>query len=239
MNFISQKKVFSFSLNKNLKKVIHRFDQGFTLLEMLMVLAIFSILTVVIIFNYGRFNSQTIMTNMAYEIALATRQAQVYSLGVRSADVAENDFNNRFGVYFNEGISDKNFVFFIDQGPNPDSKCLAADNSNCFGCLSGGECLEKYNLTRDIYIDKICVSADNEPVTVDGICTDETVEDVVITFERPNPDAIIYSEDLNESTNSNNASVAIIIRTQYGDQRAVLVQNTGQISVEFLNDITP
>lgn len=210
------------------KKVIQRFQKGFTLIEMLVVLAIFTILTAVIMFNYGQFNSQTIMTNMAYEVALTTRQAQVYSLGVRGDD---DDFNKRYGIFINL-TNDKNFIFFRDE--NETGSC-EEDGVFCSVCPIGGECLNKYTLTRDIFIEKICVSSTgNEPIDSSGVCNGEPVSDIAITFERPNPDGVFKSQT--SGAPSNIKSVAIVLKTKFGNQRAVVVQNSGQISVEFLAD---
>lgn len=211
------------------KKVIQRFQKGFTLIEMLMVLAIFTILTAVVMFNYGQFNSQTIMTNMAYEVALTTRQAQVYSLGVRGGDNA--DFDKRYGIFINLA-NNKDFIFFRDED---ESGSCEEDDIYCSVCPIGGECLNKYTLTRDIYIDKICVSSTgNEPIDSSGVCNEDPVSDIAITFERPNPDGVFKSKT--SGAPSGIKSVAIVLKTKFGNQRAVVVQNSGQISVEFLAD---
>lgn len=200
------------------------------MVELLVVLAIFTLLTSVVIFNYGRFNSETVMTNMAYELALATRQAQVFSLGVRGE--ANNDsFDNRYGIHINTttdyggtGLT-KESIFFIDRDPT-DNQC-ESDSAVCYACASGSECLESVVLTRDIFIDKICVSSSPDPVDNDGDCVDESVTNLNLTFERPNPDAVINGE-----TGKN---VAIVLKNSFDDLRAVIVRSTGQISVEVLN----
>ncbi len=229
-------------------KVSKKLNGGFTMAEMLVVIAIFSILTTVVVFQYGKFNSQTIMTNMAYEVALATRQAQVFALGVRGQTQVDN-FSNRYGVYFNKNRNEKEFIFFIDRGeagePESASGTCDADPENpvsaggddCWDCLSGGECLEKMTLTRDIFIDRMCVSMENEPINLQtGECVGggNGVDQITITFQRPNPDAIVYDSD--NLSSGPYSSAAIVLSNNFNNQRAVVVRNTGQISVEILPD---
>ena len=215
-----------------IKKTHSQLKKGFTILEMLMVLAIFTIITSVVIFQYGEFNSKTIMSNMAYEVALSIRQAQVYSLSVRG-EAGATSFDNHYGVYINKDTSDKEIAFFIDRradnGDDPDGIC-SSGSTNCLACMDGGECLEKISLTRDITIDSICLDTSINPIEDDGTCNGDIIDDVTITFERPNPNAVIYSENVLKP----NSSVAIILTTSFGNKRAIVVRPSGQISVQAI-----
>lgn len=224
-----------------MKNIISQIKKGFTLIEMLMVLAIFTILTSVVMYNYAEFNSKTIMSNMAYEIALSVRQAQVYSLGVRG-QAGVKSFDNRYGVYFNTNNGGKEFAFFFDRKPNveglvPNGWCDGdVDDPNCLACISGGagECLEKITLTRDIFISKICLSDGIDPIEVSGSCKEgNSEEDVSVTFDRPNPDAKILVDSGIELLNKN---LGIVVKNSFGNQRAVIIRSTGQISVINLNN---
>jgi len=227
---------------KNNFGVPQSFNKGFTLVEMLTVLAIFFVITAVVLFEYGRFNSETIMTNMAYEVALATRQAQVFSLGVRG-QTGDDNFDNRYGVYFNlDKTPPKDFVFFVDKGEEdnqdqPNSFC--DDNTldatgDCFACISTDECEEKLSLTRDIEFSSICLAPGNDPLGDEGACNGDNVSQATITFQRPYPDAIIRdTTDLEEDSYN---SAAIIIKNKFDGKRAVIIKSTGQISVEVINN---
>ena len=223
-------------------KKILQMKKGFTMIEMLMVLAIFTILTSIVMYNYSEFNSKTIMSNMAYEIALSVRQAQVYSLGVRGQSGNE-EFDNRYGVYFDTSNGGKNFVFFFDKKPaviggEPNGWCDGTSGeSNCMACISGGECLEKITLTRDIYIGRICSNQLLTPIDEYGNCISgegSSTPTASITFDRPNPDSIIALD--NSGDVEAGASVGIVVKNKFGNQRAVIIRSTGQISVIMLND---
>jgi prepilin-type N-terminal cleavage/methylation domain-containing protein len=210
-------------------------QKGFTLVEMLAVLAIFGILTAVIVFNYGSFNSNIILSNTAYEIALEIREAQVYSIGVRSPAGEGADFSNRYGVYFyaSSGEKTKNFLFFRDA--NRDGFCNK-DESYCAPSDITGDSNEAENLIsieRGIFIESICLQrSGGQFLSGENMqCAGESVEDVFITFERPNPDAIIKST-YNAGRTYTNA--AIFVASGSGTKRAILINQSGQISVKYV-----
>ncbi len=243
-------------------------SRAFTMIEMLVVLAIFGIITSMVLFEYSNFNSQIVMTNTVYEVALTARQAQVYALGTRQQEGLEG-FYNRYGISFDLTKTDgrKNFIFFIDAGGTVSFKesrtaggDLEGDNYannfcdddldgdedgdelDCYSCVTGGECLEKLSIDRDIEIDKICVAdgpAGNTPYDLDGECTSPTGlrNDLVVTFERPDPSAIITSPINDNRSEDKYTTAGIIIRNKFGNRQAILIKNTGQISVEKINGI--
>ncbi len=145
-------------------------QKGFTLIEMVAVLGIFAVMTSVVLFNYGKFSSQTIVTNMAYEIALSIREAQIYGVSVRSPDgtLATDAFSKPYGVFFQAG-SDTYYLFADEDGNG------VFDNSACNP--STGECVTAYTMQRNIKINEVrknCVP-DNDGLSV--------------SFKRPNPEA--------------------------------------------------
>lgn len=230
---------------------------GFTMVEMLVVLAIFGILTAVIIFNHGSFNSNIVLTNMAYEVALEIRQAQVYSLGVRSGSIDgesnREDFDINFGVWFNlEDIQPRDkFMFYADVDDAGDriAKCQNGDEPGNPSCtvntctVSHPECRSVISLSRNIsFGDYVCVSPEGiDPVdTTTGDCSDPDYEEsnASIIFKRPNPEALIKTDDnadfdVEELIDPDNAmNVGIILENTLGSRRAVIVRSTGQITVE-------
>jgi prepilin-type N-terminal cleavage/methylation domain-containing protein len=223
-------------------------ESGFTIIEMIVTIGIFSILTAITLFNYGDFNNSIILTNLSYEVALEVRQAQVYSLGVRSSALGESsreDFNTRFGIYMNLGKDQgtKNITFFADA--DSDGVCdYDGDSCAVATCVADAdnECRQVLSLSHSAYFEDICIAYGGFEDLVDtdinvcksgaSVINDEVYQvgngDVSVTFQRPNPDSIV-----NDYTNLN---MAIILATPAGQKRAVIINNTGQISVEFLTD---
>jgi len=211
-------------------------EKGFTLIELMIVIGIFSILTSVIVFNYAKFNSDILLTNMAYEVALDIREAQVFSLGVRSANTGSaDDFNTRYGVYFDkaEGGNEKKFVFFADRDSS--GNCDDGSGSSCSieACTAGGgnECESISTLTRDSIFEEICVSDDGTtPMNFDtGVCTGTGVskDTISITFARPNPDTLV-----SDGTNEYNTAAILMRSNQEDFKKAVHILSNGQISIK-------
>jgi prepilin-type N-terminal cleavage/methylation domain-containing protein len=200
-----------FSFVKKLKK---GFDDGFTLVEMLVSISIFMILTAVVLFNHGAFNSSMVVTNLSYEVALAIRQAQTYGLAVKQEVGDVSSFENAYGVFFDVNDA-KSFYIFADKDgdqwfdPSLDS------------CDGTDECVEKIEIRGDVSIESLkSFGSDNED------------NDLAIIFKRPNPVAIIWDENERFPGNSK-AAAEIVLYSQKADKRKVVrVESSGQISVK-------
>lgn len=234
-------------------KIKNSYKSGFTLIEMIVVVGIFGIITAITIYNYGKFNSSTLLTNLAYEVALEVRQAQVYSLGVRSsgavvgADLDHESFENRFGTYFNIADTQKGFLTFSDKNPGGIwGSCNDDGGAYCtvLSCNTNNEeCLSAVSFSSGVEVSELCVSPEGvDPVDLDaGVCSSSnsvsSVEKVGITFSRPNPEALIKTEDDSDADEVEpDRNVGIIIEAKNGAKRAIIVRSTGQITVEYINN---
>lgn len=175
--------------------------RGFTLVELMVSIAIFSIITTVAVLNNSKFNSSVLLTNLAYEVALSVRQAQVYGVTVRKD--ATGNFNSAYGVHF-EAATPTTYILFEDR---------ARDHV--------------YSPGVDTILETIKVEKGN---SIGRVCTDGGLcgfGDLDITFERPNPDAFVRIN--NSSTIYHKAEICIA--SPQGIKRKVVVEETGQISV--------
>lgn len=206
-------------LKIKISKKVGDTSSGFTLVEMIVVVAIFAILTAIIIFNYGEFNDQIIVTNMSYEIALTTRQAQIFGLGVRGTG---GDFQKSYGIFAD--ISDtgetKDFIFFEDF-LDDDRLCKDGSSNDCDCVGENDECLEKMTMQRNIVIDKL--------LAYNNITADcDLLDKLSVTYKRPNPEAKITDQDNAEEVYT---SALIRVSSPRDVKRYVFVNKTGQISV--------
>lgn len=175
-----------------------RYRGGLSIIELLIVISIFTIITAVVLVRHSSFNSTTLLTNLAYDIALSIRQAQAYGISVRS--VEGGTFRSAYGVHFDSSVSDS-YVLFQDLDLN--------------GIYEVSEFVEQYNLRRGHTIKNACI---------DTSCFSGGLEDLDITFKRPNPDAIING-------NSNANACIVVADADDTSQRIVKVLTTGQISI--------
>jgi prepilin-type N-terminal cleavage/methylation domain-containing protein len=156
-------------------------QKGFTLVELLVTISIFVILTGVVLFNQTRFNSTILLTNLAYDTALTIRQAQNYGINIKEFDSGSGNGGKfvPYGVHFDTS-SDKSFILFADL--NSDGIITEPTLNSCVA-LEG--CVNRYSIKRGNYISDIEV--------VKGVST-SSPSILDITFERPNPDAKIYAD---------------------------------------------
>ena len=218
-------------------------NKGFTLVEMIMVIGIFIFLTAITVFNYGDFNSDVTLTNLAYEVALEIRQAQTYALGVRAAGIdsglsGRSEFEKPFGVYFNIVANNQAMVSFADSNDQPNRVCdlnrVDPGGTSCSvnGCddTDVNECHQFSTLTRGIFFDRACISDSADPIILSGgsagSCNGDLVDELNITFKRPNPTAIINGDG------AVGKHAGIVLESSKGSKRAVIIRSTGQISVE-------
>ena len=183
--------------------------RGFTLIEMVVVLTIFSFIAISLFVKNSEFNSKVILTNLAYEVALSIRQAQVYGLSARELTPGSGEFNTPYGVNFNVNSSG-NYIFFAD-----------IDEDGIYDGQT--ELLETYSFKRGNQAGRFCATTVGEQV----MCSDLNQINVLnITFKRPNPDAIILTDQ-----GQTYKSARIYVRAPNGEERQISIEDTGQISI--------
>jgi prepilin-type N-terminal cleavage/methylation domain-containing protein len=88
-------------------------NKGMTYVELIVVLSIFSVLSSVVIFNYGDFQAKIDVKNLASDIALKVVEAQKSSLSGKFDPNASLGWKPSYGVYF-EMAKPTQFVYFAD-----------------------------------------------------------------------------------------------------------------------------
>jgi len=96
------------------KENINKFTGGFSLVEMLVVVAIFFTISSVVLFRQSKFSSDISITNAAYDVALVIREAQVYGTGSKQGDDPYNRVKSYGVVFDNSNVSS---FFMYSQSP--------------------------------------------------------------------------------------------------------------------------
>ncbi len=178
--------------------------KGFTLIELMVSVSIFAMMTALLVTKYGNFNQSVLLTNLAYDIALTIRTAQTYGLSVQGNKVTGSPitFQNAYGVYFTtDSGQDQKVIFFADR--NNDGK------------YSSDESISTYYIKRGAKISNICADTQCGALYAS------------VTFLRPSPDAkicILTSCDL--------PYLKIVVQATDGGTRNIIIRKTGQVSVE-------
>lgn len=202
---------------KKLSKI--KRDKGMTLVELIVVLGIFVLVTGITIFDYNSFRSNISLQNLADEIALSVRKAQSYAIGVKSAG---GSFSDNFGIHFstkeagieNNNSSSKSFVLFVDI-EDKDNKYNPSDICG----VGEEECLEILTIKTEDKITGILREGE----------LDENLETIDVIFKRPNPDANFY--DNGDYVGEQSIGIQIT-NTRSGGVKNIIISNTGQISIE-------
>ena len=86
--------------------------RGFTLIEMLVVLAIIVVISAIVFTGENNFNRSFFITNTVYDVALTLRQAQTYGLSSQAYGATQNA---GYGIYISNE-SPSTYVMFADVG---------------------------------------------------------------------------------------------------------------------------
>ena len=165
--------------NDNLKFVIRNCQKGMTYVELIVVLSIFSIMTSIILFNYGKFQTNVDIKILANDIASKIIEAQKSSISGQLNLSASLNWKPSYGIYFDTSSVDnkKIFTYFADFNQNS-----LYDTSSCSGT---GECLDQITITKGNFISEIRINGTGCPATVTNLN---------VIFKRPDSSAIITSD---------------------------------------------
>lgn len=186
------------------KKQHQNWCRGFTLVEVLVSLGIFAVLTGVVLSNYRGYNTNALFANASEDIVLALRQAQVYGVGVKGVG---SSFTTPYGVLFEEGTS--SISIFADS------------NSDGIYKPSDDLVIETINWPSNIKIRK----NPDEGLACDG----GTTPNLWVTFRRPNPDAFIKR---NAGPACALGGKITIFDSNTNKTASVVVTSAGQISLQ-------
>lgn len=186
------------------------YKKGFSLVELIVSVAIFLVITSIILVKHSQFSGTLLIENLAYDIALSVRKAQVFGLSVREFTPGSNEFNVGYGVHF-DSASNNTYIFFADRNRNE-----KYDDSS--------EIIETLTLRRGNTVSQFCGTL------ASGLekCSPSDISFLDIVFERPNPDAIIKSNVSGDVY----ISAKVTVTSPQGTQWNINTLMTGQISVQ-------
>ncbi len=169
--------------------------------------AVFVILTGVVLANNSRFGNRIVLQNLAHDIALSIREAQIYGIAVKR--YGTNQFDTGYGMHFAPGNS---YELFADVNQN--------------GIWDSGETVKSTTIAAGYQISTIC--------SPDSNCGADRLD---ILFRRPEPDACISTSGtvtLNSQQLCTSAltRATITVTSNRDDHATIVVESSGQISVQ-------
>ena len=200
---------------------------GFTLIELMVVLAIITVIASVVFTSQGSFNKTLVLENTAYDIALTLRSAQSRGLGSRALiDAAGNLVSERsgYGLHLIQSTP-ASFTFFADTFPDvscdtPD--CRPGDHVYTAGSDS---LLKTYLLGNGITIGNFCAFINGSwECSANG-----SITALDIVFMRPNPNPFMSADGAYSPLFPVTKACITVISPQ-GGSKFISVASSGQIS---------
>lgn len=188
------------------------------------------------LFNYSQYKSNISLGNLAQDIALTVRKAQVYAIGVKGTDVGGGGRQfPGYGLHFYlpnlpgsiTSGSDHSFIFFSDI---PFTPGLLGDHTynqltgTCDNLMYGNECMNIIDITSSDRIVALCA---------DALCVPAALSPSVdIVFTRPNPEPTFCFRTGGGSCVSLVSYVRIKVQSIDNREKVISIWNTGQISID-------
>lgn len=197
-----------------------KLKRGFTLIEMVVTIGIFVIITTLLLANQKKFSTNIEVTNLAYDVALSVRQAQTYGLAVKNSGIGVSNFKSAYGIHFDTATPNTYIVFFDRDiaacGSNTANE-YDADMDNDPNCK---ETSQIYTIKNGFSISDMCNDAD---------CSIVGNKAMDIVFIRPNPEAHMK---MYGAVNATPSDARIKIQSEAGKVKMIRILKSGQISVE-------
>lgn len=194
--------------------------RGFTLIEMLVVLAIIIVLMSIVFSGQLNFNRTLSLNNAAYDIALTLRQAESYGLSSQAFGGVNNP---GYGVYF-QNTTPTSYIFFSDiypavsSGAQPDAR----PGDGIYEASPLNENVQTYSLNNGFTLSAFCVYS-----TGSGrVCTTGSLTALSVTFSRPNALTTIKGKTASWATYTN---ACVKMSSLNGDTRYISVSQTGEV----------
>src|SRR3989344_725432 len=184
--------------------------RGFTLVELVVIAGIISIVSAVLLTNNNLFGGNIILTNLAYDVALSVRQAQVYGVSTRATTLGS--FTHAYGVHFKlTGGPSSSYIFFVD-----------ANNNRIYDNPPADTILQLIEVPPSYALTKICGDAG-----AGEVCG--TTGTIDVSFLRPSPDALIQG-NIESGASQTFMNARVELTNPSGRTKSVLISSTGQIS---------
>jgi prepilin-type N-terminal cleavage/methylation domain-containing protein len=214
--------------------LFHRIKKtrGFTVLELLVTVAIMATVSGVVIANYPKLNSQLTLQLVANDVALSIRQAQQYALGALQRGQGPGSvLITTYGIHFDiTGGNNRTYKLFVDNSvPKNYAYDAGTDTEVGSGTIQNNK----------IFIVRLCgiiASQGQAPLMsciANGVDKSAFLDKVDIVFEKPNPDMRSTGTSSGFGASPGGYSeVAIVFQNDHGTTKTARVTLAGQISVQ-------
>lgn len=213
--------------NRNTTRIFFKSShRAFSLIELLVSIAIFTVITSIVFLSQSNFGGSILITNLGYDVALSIRQAQVYGISVKQTSqpctgaTGTDTFQCSYGIHFENQYY---YILFADiNGDN--SYNAGGDNGS--RCNPGTECVSFFKIEKGNGISMFCANTDCAGAGANG-----NIDALDILFRRPNPEPLIRGYK-GGTVRGNPTSATITVSSPQGITKRIVVSAVGQISTQ-------
>ncbi|MEO6536077.1 MAG: prepilin-type N-terminal cleavage/methylation domain-containing protein [Candidatus Paceibacterota bacterium] len=214
-----------------------RANKGFTLVEMLVVLAIISIISAIAVTGQSTFNQSLLLTNTAYTVALSAREAQSFGLSSRKFG---NVTNAGYGVHFDRSLPSSYQLF-------ADISNVSVAPSNCPASAGGpdvkyGNCVydsspadglvEKFTFSRGFKVLSFCgKQTTSGTLYCSNSAPSNQLSTLDVVFIRPNTSAVISGTASGSSIKEFSCAIITLTDSTNVATKAIRISSLGEISI--------
>jgi type II secretory pathway pseudopilin PulG len=206
---------------------------GFSLVELIVAVAIFITLTTTLLFNYGSFDRRVTLDILAHQIAVWVHDAQVSAMSARytsTGTTTASQFRSGYGIHF-DTATPKQFIYFADldkdrtYDPIPVGKQCGDQSVECEQVVT----LLQGNIVSALCGDRpLATESTNCASATPGSPALYTTPMLDIVFMRPDP----FTASIWGSTAAAKYSHAeITVSSPSGYRHTITAWITGQVSV--------
>ena len=196
------------------KLQIKNSTQGFTLSELIVTVAIITIMISITLGSRNTYTERLVLKTEMYNATLTLRKAQVYSLGVKGSVAGSNPttFDTSYGVSFN-ALANDTFSLFVDENIDRDMDPL--------------EYRDVFVIGNKVTVQKICALLGG----VETCSPDGSIARIDVTFNRPKPNARVKVMTSSGTEISNTSTpVKIYFVNSSGASSFIQIDYTGSVS---------
>ena len=155
------------------QKVLFAPPQGFSIIELIVTMSMFVMISMALLFNYNTFSGHITLDTLSNQIALWIRDAQVEAMSVKVG--AASGAYSGYGIHFDRATPDQ-FIFFADLNGNADYDA----GGTCGDATS--ECVKVITLLKGNKISKLC--GDITAVSARKVVPPSVERSIVLAFKR-------------------------------------------------------
>jgi len=203
---------------------------GFTLVELIVVIGIVALIASITLANFPKLRSSITLDQEVRKVSVALRRAQQFAMGVRRFDDTLPPDFAACSEFFKAQFPAYGVVLFAGSSLNDSYAIYADPDCNNESATYSGDLIQEFEFEHGVRVEKICLDIDNPEVD----CSDDSeYTKLDIWYIRPGPRVSLTAyQDTGTVKNASNSAKITFKSTDSGLKKSIIVRTTGQITIK-------